>query len=122
MTRIPAFLASFVAIAPRQPRELVLWAAMPRSWGPRVFDSLGFPPGADAADRPSPPVVLIAAGRWPEPNEPDEPVIAEAAIAVLEQLFAHRVVPLTPALAGRVRGLLQTLSEIPEFAGEDTQA
>ena len=67
-------------------------------------------------------MVLIAGGRWPEPNEPDEPVIAEAAIAVLEQLFAHRVVPLTPALAGRVRGLLQTLTENPEFAGEDTRA
>ena len=121
MIRIPAFLASFVAIAPRQPRELVLWAAMPRSWAPRVFDQLGFPPGADSADHPSPPVVLIAAGRWPEPNEPDEPVIAEAAIAVLERLIAHRVVPLTPALAGHVRSLLQTLGETPEFTEEDTR-
>ncbi|WP_375454812.1 hypothetical protein [uncultured Methylobacterium sp.] len=121
MTRIPAFLASFVAIAPRQPRELVLWAAMPRSWAPRVFDQLGYPPGADSTDRPAPPVVLLAAGRWPEPHEPDAPVIAEAAIAVLEQLFAQRAMPLTPALAGRVRGLLQTLREIPEWTETESR-
>ena len=121
MIRIPAFLASFVAIAPQVPHELVLSVAMPKSWAARVFCGLGFPPGLDRADQPSPPVILLAGGRWPEPNEPDEPVIAEAAIAVLEQLFAQRAVPMTPALAGRVRGLLQTLTEIPEFAGEDTR-
>ena len=50
MTRTPAFLASFVAIAPREPRELVLWAAMPRSWAPRVFDQ-----GSASRPEPTPP-------------------------------------------------------------------